>query len=231
MPVKTGDPTPRHGDRGDSSRGGPRFPRTLTVAVSRQSGARGGSIAKRVSRKLGWQIVDQELMEFIAQKGGSDDDLSAAAHDWAEERLSDLIDQGMLAGGPAVVSMARVALTLGALGEAVLLGRGAGHVLPPANSLHVRIVAPRADRIAYMSQWLRLTPREAEKQVDLRDDRRNQYLLDHFSVEASDPIHYDLVLNSSLLGEELCAELITQAARAKLMEVGANDSSMNLEPI
>lgn len=231
MPVKTGDPTPRHGDRGDSRNGGPRFPRTLTVAVSRQSGARGGSIAKRVSRKLGWQIVDQELMEFIAQKGGSDDDLSAAAHDWAEERLADLIDQGMLAGGPAVVSMARVALTLGALGEAVLLGRGAGHVLPPANTLHVRIVAPRADRIAYMSQWLRLTPREAEKQVDLRDDRRNQYLLDHFSVEASDPIHYDLVLNSSLLGEELCAELITQTARAKLMEVGANDSSMNLEPI
>jgi cytidylate kinase len=104
-------------------------------------------------------------------------------------------------------------------------------VLPPANTLHVRIVAPRADRIAYMTQWLRLTPKEAEKQVDLRDERRNQYLLDHFSVEAADPIHYDLVLNSSLLGEELCANLITQAARAKLLEVNANDSGLNHEPI
>jgi cytidylate kinase len=127
--------------------------------------------------------------------------------------------------------MARVALTLGAMGEVVLLGRGAGHVLPAASTLHVRIVAPRVDRIAYMSQLLRLTPQEAEKQVDLRDDRRNQYLLDHFSVEASDPIHYDLVLNSSLLGEVLCADLITQVVRAKLMSVDPGNSNSNSEPI
>ena len=62
------DPTPRHGDRGDRPAAGPRFPQTLTIAVSRQSGSRGASIAKRVGRKLGWQVVDQELMEFMAQQ-------------------------------------------------------------------------------------------------------------------------------------------------------------------
>src|SRR5262245_34526232 len=110
---RSDDRTPRHGDRGDGRRAGPRFPRTLTVAVSRQSGARGGSIAKVVGRKLGWQVVDQELMEFIGQKGGTDDDLSAAARLWAEQRLEELRQQGLLAGGDDVISMARVALTLG----------------------------------------------------------------------------------------------------------------------
>src|SRR5262245_23133393 len=141
MQRRTDDRTPRHGDRGDSHRGGPHFPRTLTVAVSRQSGARGGSIAKRVGRKLGWQVVDQELMEFIAQKGGAEDEISAAARVWADERLEEMQLQGLLAGGADVLSMARVALTLGAMGEVVMLGRGAGHVLPAASTLHVRIVA------------------------------------------------------------------------------------------
>lgn len=226
---RTDDRTPRHGDRGDSRREGPHFPRTLTVAVSRQSGARGGSIAKRVGRKLGWQVVDQELMEFIAQKGGTDDEISAAARIWADERLEEMQRQGLLAGGADVLSIARISLTLGAMGEVVMLGRGAGHVLPAASTLHVRIVAPRVDRIAYMSQLLRLTPQEAEYQVDLRDDRRNQYLLDHFSVDASDPIHYDLLLNSSLLGEVLCADMIVYAVRAKLMRDELSDSSA--EPI
>src|SRR5262249_51574104 len=118
------------------------------------------------------------------------------------------------------VSIARVALVLAASGEVVLVGRGAGHLLPPANTLNVRVVAPRVDRVAYMSQHLRLTPAEAERQVDLRDARRNQYFLDHLSADAADPIHYDLVLNSSLLGEDLCAELVAQAARLKLLAIG-----------
>lgn len=225
--IKLGDPTPHHGDRGDDRRVSRPFPRTLTIAVSRQAGARGGSIAKRVSRRLGWQIVDQEQMEFMAQQDGADDDLTAAALAWVDDRIHKLQDQRRLSNDPHVINMTRVALHLAAHGESVLLGRGAGHALPSASTLHVRVVAPRRDRIAYMTHLLRMTPQEAEKYVDALDRRRNQYLLDHFNVEASDPIHYDLVLNSSLLGEVLCGELIAQAARAKLLE---SDPELNDNP-
>lgn len=212
---------PRHGDRGDSIIGLQRFPRTLTIAVSRQTGSRGGSIAQRVGRKLGWQVVDQDLLEYMAQQGAANDELTAAARQWADQRLQELQQRGSLDANQGETHLARVILTLAAIGEVVLVGRGAGHLLPPDSTLHVRIVAPREERVAYFGQWQRLTPQDSQREVDLRDSRRSQYMLDHFSVDAADPVYYDMVLNSGMLGEEVCAQLIADAAKAKMF----NDES------
>jgi cytidylate kinase len=222
-PTASPDPaTPLHGYRGEE-RQVLKFPRTLTITISRQTGARGLSIGKRVGRKLGWQVIDHEVMDMIARRGGAEDELSAAARAWADERLAELRQAGSLSDDLDAESVARTILHYGALGEVVLVGRGAGHLLPPASTLSVRIIAPRADRVAYMQQWLRLSPAEAESEVADRDRRRSQFLLDNLSVNNADPTSFDLVLNSSRLGEELAAEIIVQAARAKLM--GGDDES------
>lgn len=211
------DLAPRHGDRGDVGAETHHFPRTLTIAVSRQTGSRGGSIAQRVGRKLGWQVLDQDLLEYMAQQGATDDELTAAAREWADRRLRELQQSGLFDSDKSETNLAKVILTLGAIGEVVLVGRGAGHLLPPASTLHVRIVAPRSERVAYFSQWQRLTPKDSEREVELRDARRGQYMLDHLNVDVSDPVHYDLVLNSSMMGEEVCAQIIVDAAKAKMM--------------
>src|SRR5438046_128672 len=72
-----------------------------------------------------------------------------------------------------------------------------------------------ADRVAYIGQWLRLTDEEAAERVRLRDARRAEFLATHFHHQPGEPHQYDLLLNSSLLGEELCADLVAGAARAK----------------
>jgi cytidylate kinase len=214
--------SPKHGFQGDR---GPRppapdTPASLTVAMSREAGSRGGSIARRVGRKLGWQVYTQELLEYIAQEGafreGMHENLTPAAVRWADERLQSLLREQSLSQHASIGELARVILALGAQGDVVLLGRGAGCILPREFTLNVRIIAPLADRVAYMSQWLRLTVEEAAEQVRLRDSRRAQYLATHFHRQPGDIYQYDLLLNSSLLGEELCAELIVGAARAKL---------------
>src|SRR5262249_48199375 len=112
--------------------------------------------------------------------------------------------------------LARVILAVAVQGKAMLIGRGAGYVLPRETTLHVRIIAPLPDRIAYMSQWLRLTLDEAAEQVRLLDNRPAEFMQAHFHRQPSDIYQYDLLLNSSLLGEELSVALIAQAARAKL---------------
>ena len=214
--------SPRHGFQGDRAPAParPLIPASLTIAISREAGSRGGTIARRTGRNLGWQVYNQELLEYIAQEGafrqGIADNLPAPAARWAEQRLEALLREENLSQHPSITELARIVLALGAQGEVILLGRGAGCILPHEATLHVRIMAPLADRIAYMSQWLRLTVEEAAEQVALRDRRRAEFLATHFRRQPSDVYQYDLLLNSCLLGEELCADLIAQAARAKL---------------
>jgi hypothetical protein len=196
-----------------------RLPSGPTVAVSRQSGARGSTIARRAGRLLGWQVYDQDLLESLAQDGPLRDNLlaetPASVRTWADNRLERLHREEGLSRAPEVVRLARLVLLLGAQGEVVLVGRGAGYLLPAATTLHVRIVAPLPERVAYMSQWLRLTREEAAEQVRERDRKRQEFLDAHFRRQPDEADRYDLLLNSSLLGEELAAELVAKAVRGK----------------
>jgi hypothetical protein len=222
LPEEVAPESPRHGFQGNRGArpSGPRVPASLTVAVTREAGARGGSIARRVGEKLGWQVYAQDVLEYIAQEGTFRqeilDSLSSEGNAWVQDQLARLPATEGADGGVPLRQLAHMVLALGAVGEVVLLGRGAGFLLPPSSTLHVRLVAPLQDRIAYMAQWLRLTREEAAEQVRVRDSRRNEFIETQFSRRPTEPYHYDLILNSSLLGEELCADLIVQAARGKL---------------
>jgi cytidylate kinase len=221
LPLPPTSHTPRHGFQGDRARS-PKtalVPPALTVAISREAGSRGTTIARRAAKLLGWNLYDQEILEYVSQEVAFRqriaDSTTPEAAAWLHDRLQALWNDENLSQHPAISEQARLVLALGAQGEVILVGRGAGCILPPASTLNVRIVSPLADRVAYMSQWLRLTMEEAEVQVATRDRRRAEFIQKHFHRRPGDVHQYDLHLNSSLLGEELCAELIAQAALAK----------------
>src|SRR5262249_38242095 len=148
------------------------------------AGARGATIARRVGRRLGWQVYDQELLDYLAQESQvrqeAAEGLSQEAAAWVEARLEALLREQNVRQHPSVISLARVELELAARGQAVLIGRGAGHLLPRTTTLHVRVVAPLHDRVAYVGQWLRLTTEEAVEKVSLRDQRRAEFVTTHF---------------------------------------------------
>jgi cytidylate kinase len=223
MPDDLREP-PRHGFQGDRAEAplGPHIPTGLTIAFSRESGARGGTIGRRVGSKLGWQVYDQELLEYMAQdtvvRQGVLENLTPVATVWVEEQLQQLLREQNISQHPSIQNLAHIVLALGAQGEAVLIGRGAGFILPRATTLHVRMIAPLEERIAYMSEWLRLTREEAARKVCDSDARRNEFINTHFHRNPDEVHQYDILLNASHLGEDVCAELIAQAARARSVQ-------------
>src|SRR5258708_31954289 len=56
------------------------------VTISREYGSGGGEIATRLARRLGWQLVDHEVVVRVAQELGVTE-ADAAAHDAQVESL------------------------------------------------------------------------------------------------------------------------------------------------
>ena len=59
---------PVHGFRGDTPTPPPlSHPSGLSVAISREAGARGATIARKVGELVGWQVFDQESLDYLVQ--------------------------------------------------------------------------------------------------------------------------------------------------------------------
>src|SRR5881227_4017245 len=114
---------PRHGFQGNRGAAPVRrsAPLGLSIALSREAGARGGTIGRLVGKRLGWQVYDQELLEYMSQdtvaRQGLWDNLTPACLNWVESRLAELC-QGLGVGrDESVLNLARLVLALGAQGE------------------------------------------------------------------------------------------------------------------
>lgn len=186
-------------------------PRGLTIAISREAGARGGSIARRVGRLLGWQVYGQDTLALLARDDNARQELLAdtppAAVAWAAREAATAAGE--------TGELVKLVFALAARGEVVIVGRGAGFLLPADSTLNVRVIAPHAERVAYLAQWLRLSAEEAAAELAARDRVRAALHAAVTGRAANDPTQYDLVLNSGRLGEAGCAELIVQAIKTK----------------
>lgn len=226
---------PTHGYRGEAPPTAPLArPRGLAVAVSREAGARGGTIARKLGELLGWQVFDRAALDYLVQDDLARqrflDEIPAAARRWASARLAELTQARVVAGDPDAVALAELLLAIAARGDAVIVGRGAGYLLPVETTVHVRVVAPFACRVAYLAEWLRLTRDEAAAEVHARDQRRARFLQATFGRDPTDLTAYDLVVNSERLGVEGASQLIAWAVRTKQMTVGEEDAGVLADP-
>ncbi len=183
----------------------------LTVAISRQAGARGGTIARKLGELLQWQVFDRERIEYLIHDETArlqlESELEPEHKLWRDnhyQRFVDTVGRECTDLKP----LAEVVLTLAARGEVVIVGRAAGFLLPAATTLHVRIVAPRADRVAWLAQWLRLSYHDAEQEVLARDARRQRFLKPFLDGLETETVAYDAVLNAGRLGVEAAAQII-----------------------
>jgi cytidylate kinase len=215
---------PVHGYRGETpTPPPPSRPHGLAVAISREAGARGGTVARKVGELLGWQVFDQESLDYLIQnetaRGQFLAEVPDSAKAWASAHFARLKGKQKLlaAADPDTVAMIELVLAVAARGDAVILGRGAGFLLPPETTVHVRVIAPLESRVAYFAQWLRLPRVEAAAEVTARDERRSKYLKQALGRDPADPTGYDAVVNAERLGIEGTAQFIQWAVRTKQM--------------
>lgn len=189
----------------------------MIVTISRQMGARGGEVARQVAEALQWRLVDNELIEQIAARSGLTREEVAEKEERAPgflERLIRLLTRAapeILVGpaeeDPDSSELRLVKITEGVVadvakqGRLVLVGRAAPAVLKgDHDALHVKIVAPKADRIRQVAVREELPIDRATEAVEQSDGARRLYHQQYYGQDWNDASLYHMVLNTSLLG-------------------------------
>lgn len=201
----------------------------MIITLSRQIGAGGGEVARRVADALGWRVVDNELVEQVAARAG----ISPAEVRDREERAPGFLERlvrMLTKAAPEQLTPAAeqvpeleeaklvkitesVVAELAAVGRVVLVGRAAPVVLSrDRDALHVKVVAPRAVRIEAVAARFGLDPAAATLEVDRSDDNRKRYHAQYYDRDWDDASNYHLVLNSAALGiEQTVATIVGRA--------------------
>lgn len=205
------------------------------ITLSREYGAGGLTVGRRVADLLGADFLDSELTEEVARRLRMPEE-TVRRWDERKEGLILRLLRALQSAHPEYATGAPLAANpLAAVPEsdrvhaaveevireagrsafAVIVGRGAAFVLRGwPGMLHVRLVAGREARLRRVIERTGLEPDEAARRLETADRERREYLKHHYGVDWSDPLHYSMVLNTEALDCETAARIIVLAAGA-----------------
>jgi cytidylate kinase len=203
----------------------------MLITISREFGAGGSLVAEHAARALGWRLVDNDFVARVAARAGIPeatvamrDERAPGFREWLLRALSRAAPELIAPPSPLppaeLEEAALVKVTEGVVadlameGRVVLVGRAAPAVLARKDdALHVRIIAPRADRIRAVMARQALGPADAERLMDDTDRNRQRYHREYYDRDWANPAHYHLVLNTGLLGYGGAGDVVVDRAR------------------
>jgi cytidylate kinase len=189
----------------------------LAVAISREAGTSGRTIAAAVGKQLSWPIYDRDLLGLVAQDMGIREELVARADEkhqsWLQESLQSFMGAPTVNESAYARHLLHTILALGYIGNCVIVGRGAAQVLPAETTLRVRLVGPVQERVSAIERRFGISTDEAAQWVKKTDRERDAFVRSNFQKDPTDPRLYDLILNSTRFSCADCADLIVAALR------------------
>ncbi len=198
------------------------------ITVEREYGSGGAEFAHHLADRLGWRLIDQCLVDEIAQRAG----VPAATVASCDERLdpwyyrvgkafwhgsvdrgpapvgtSDIFDSERMAGMVRSYLTDRVAE-----GNCVVVGRGAAPALVGVpGAFHVFVYASLPRKIKWFKQHFPEQAATAVEELSATDRRRANYVRRFYDQDWADRQLYQLMINSCM-GHEAMVNATVEAA-------------------
>lgn len=184
------------------------------ITISRLPGAGRMMLAKELAKELEIDYFDHEIVEAIAKNTK----ISESVIDTLDEEDRSIIDdwialldiKARLWSDEYLNQLKKVIVAIGAHGYAVIVGRGAGFILPMNVCLRVLIVAPLETRIKNVANFFELTTEEAKKRVIKTEADRVAFIKKYFKADMKDPVHYDLVINTESIHMDTAVKIVSE---------------------
>ncbi|NNN07340.1 MAG: cytidylate kinase-like family protein [Elusimicrobia bacterium] len=208
------------------------------VAISRQTGAGGHSLAEAILREMekkadsdlfrGWQMFDEEICRKISAnpklKVLMDSLLAEKFRTGMEDLLTHAI-AGVSSQDEVIGEIFRMFRDVARVGKCVLVGRGAASLLRRhPRGVFVRVIAPIEARTARMTIRLNADRETALTHIQQQDTDRTRLVRRYFDQDVGDPLLYDCVWNTG----NVPIEVVARAVVALVEERARNASPIGL---
>jgi cytidylate kinase len=188
------------------------FGEVNVITISREYGSGGVFIAEKLAKKLGYDLFHQEIIQEMAQSAKISKrivkTLDEKGLSTLEEAISALINERHLWPDEYLKHLLSVIGTIGKHGRSVIVGRGAHVILPVEKILRVRVICPLTHRIKNIARRLNVSETEARKIVLKTDADRRSFIRKYFYIDATDPLNYDVVINTGRISYDTAVESI-----------------------
>ena len=194
------------------------------ITISRQFGAGGLTLGKKLADATGYTFVDGEIINLVAQKAKVSPDWVRSIEKEAGGKLHKFIsnfiprnvvdrildDQRGYIDEEIYVDLLRQIISkIADADNTIILGRGGQYILQGRPDVyHALLVADREHRVHFVETKYKLTRSQATQTVYAEDKRRINLYRKFNETDYDRPDHYHLTLNMSKLGLDRACALI-----------------------
>ncbi|MCA9139924.1 MAG: cytidylate kinase-like family protein [Planctomycetales bacterium] len=186
------------------------------ITLARETGAGGSELAKMVATRMQWDILDNEIVDYLEQHYGTPrcviQQFDEKHQNWLSQILTSQISGLGFSEWTYTHRVSKLVLLAASHGNVVIVGRGARFILPRHHGLSVRVMAPLDFRVDQVIRQQGLSEKEAHQYIVEKDRQRKNYIKEHFHQDTEDPHLYDVVINVDKVTLDAAATMIVDAA-------------------
>lgn len=203
------------------------------ITVSRQFGAGGSELARKLGERIGWPVLDDEVACRCAQRLNLETATVERLREHAPTLLARLSAALLVAPPEAPGIDTMHLLRIDAIAEAALESiTEAARSLPlivvgfgtqcmfadRPDALHVRIIAPMSVRVERLRARFGWDDTNASSRARRMDEIRRRYVQRYFHRDVNDPLLYDVQINTGRTTLDEAAGIIEQLVRSEQRE-------------
>jgi cytidylate kinase len=193
------------------------------ICFSRKIGVGALEIADIVAERIGYNVIDREILEHLSGRNRPDDKLAAIVNERCPSEAEDLI--AMIFGQKAFTQneysrlLFRTIFSFAELGPAIFVGRGAHLILPRNRILAVRLICSKEFRIKKIAKLLKISETAASLRLNHFDIEQKHFFRRIYNLKEAAPYEFDIVINRDYIkGTQQIAEIIITALKEKFGE-------------
>jgi len=191
-----------------------------TICISRKLAVGAVEIADIVAEKIGYRVVDQQILQHIATHASLSEKTVAIFDERYPGKITELVTLAF--GEKAFIQsdytkqLFSSVYAIAAFGPTIFVGRGVHLLLSREKVLVVRIISSVQFRVQRLVSLMNISEEEADKQISELDRQQAAFFKKVYNKKDASPYEFDLVINYDYIKEpRSVAENILSAFREK----------------